>query len=469
MLFNSYEFAVFFAIVLALYWSMPDRWRIPFLLGASYFFYGSWDYRFLSLLMLSTVIDYTAGLLIERSDDPRRRRLYLLCSLGSNLGILGFFKYCNFFVDSMRALLAALGVSIHTGTLDIILPVGISFYTFQTMSYTIDVYRRQVRPTRDFLAFATYVSFFPQLVAGPIERYGSLYPQLATPRRANVEFFRMGVFLVLQGYLKKVVIADNVAAVVDHVFTHPAGLSAGQLLEASILFTTQIYCDFSGYSDIARGVAYFLGVELCVNFRAPLLSRSITEFWRRWHVSLSFWLRDYLYIPLGGNRQGRRRTYVNLMTTMLLGGLWHGASWKFVAWGGLHGAALAVERMAGVRAREGEPPRPGDLWRSVLLLPATFAFVVVAFIFFRAASIGSGWQIVRGILGGAGLLDVGTFRLAAVLATIAVLDAPLYRLDDQVWALRLPLLVRLALYSLLLLALVLLTGHNQAPFIYFAF
>jgi alginate O-acetyltransferase complex protein AlgI len=471
MLFNSFQFVVFLVPVLLGYWLLPSRSKTYFLLAASYVFYGSWDYRFLSLIVLSTMIDYGAGLAIDATEDPRRRKLYLLVSMTANLGILGFFKYCNFFVENLEVLLRSLGVSFDFGTLHIVLPVGISFYTFQSMSYTIDVYRRQTKATPDFIGFATYVAFFPQLVAGPIERFDRLYGQLENPVPPTVEYLRRALFLCLQGYVKKVVIADNISAVIDPVFDNPARFMSGALLEASVLFTCQIYCDFSGYSDIARGVSYLFGVELMENFRAPLFSRSITEFWRRWHISLSTWLRDYLYIPLGGNRKGPRATYVNLMLTMLLGGLWHGAQWKFVVWGALHGLALAFERRFVFRGRSRDIPLPTRRnWPLHLCLQlVTFAAVVFIFIFFRADDLTGAYVIIRRIAALVDIRAVATLRLAYALGAIVILDLPLFLTDCQTWALRWPLVLRVILYSLLLLSLVVLSGHHNQSFIYFAF
>jgi alginate O-acetyltransferase complex protein AlgI len=470
MLFNSFEFVAFLCVVLALYWSLTSRLKTWFLLLASYFFYASWDYRFLSLIALSTVVDFWAARAIHRSKDPARRRLFLLASLTTNLGMLGFFKYFDFFLENLIVLLGKLGWSPELSTLGIILPVGISFYTFQTLSYTIDVYRSDVEPSDDFVAFATFVAFFPQLVAGPIERFGRLFPQLARPSGPKLHYLRMGLFLVLQGYLKKVVIADNIAPVVDEVFQSPAAYNAGELCEAAILFAAQIYCDFSGYTDIARGVAYFLGVELVANFRAPFCSRSITEFWRRWHISLSQWLRDYLYIPLGGNRRGAARTYANLMTTMLLGGLWHGAAWTFLAWGAIHGFLLAFERLLGLATTD---TPPSASWRSVpfqlVRWLITFALVVAAFVFFRADSIGDACSILASILTGAGFSSLLTLRLAYVMLGILALDLPVLLTERQAWILDSPLTLRLAAYSLFLLLILILSGQNNESFIYFAF
>ncbi len=471
MLFNSYEFVLFFFVALAVHWTLPARARVYFILVASYFFYGNWDYRFLALLFISTVNDYVAGIGIHDAATPLRKRLFLLLSLSVNLGILGFFKYYNFFAASLHALLARLGVEVELWTLHVVLPVGISFYTFQSMAYAIDVYRKHLAPSRDFVTYAAFVAFFPQLVAGPIGRYERLYPQLANPAPPNAHWMRMGVFLMLQGYVKKVVIADNVSPLVDAVFNNVGAHNAGQLLEAALLFTAQIYCDFSGYTDIARGVAYFFGVELGVNFRAPLLAASITDFWRRWHISLSQWLRDYLYIPLGGNRKGAVRTYVNLMLTMLLGGLWHGADWKFVVWGGIHGALLAFERRFLLRddpAGGGRLTRRGLAAQCAFWLP-TQAAVVLAFVFFRANSIGDAWTLITTVAAGSGLAAAATLHVAYAYGAIFLLDLPVRLADEQAWALRVPLPLRVLFYTLLLLALITLSGNQNQSFIYFAF
>ncbi len=470
MLFNSYQFIIFFLVVLTIYWSLPSRWRVYLLLAASYLFYASWDYRFLSLIMLSTVIDFASGLAISSTENARRRRLFLILSMSADLGLLGFFKYGNFFIENLRVLLLHLGVRTDLRTLDIILPLGISFYTFQAMSYTIDVYRRAAEPARDFITFATFVAFFPHLIAGPIMRYDYLYPQLKNPARPNPEWLRMALFLLLQGYVKKVVISDNIAPVVDAVFAHVGWHKPGQLLEAAVLFTCQIYCDFSGYSDIARGLAYLLGVELVPNFRAPLLAASITDFWRRWHISLSQWLRDYLYIPLGGNRAGTLRTYANLMTTMLLGGLWHGADWKFVAWGGMHGGLLALERrFRGRETRAGHPTGWRRLLGHLFWMVPTQAIVVIAFVFFRAASFGDAWFLLTTVATGTGLAAAATVRLVYTLVAIVLLDLPVFLSDLQVWPLRLPLALRVSVYTVLMLALITLSGQQSQSFIYFAF
>jgi alginate O-acetyltransferase complex protein AlgI len=347
MTFNSVTFVVFFAVVLGIYWKAPPRWRNPILLVSSYVFYGWWDWRFLGLLMISTGVDFTIGRRLHASTNDRRRLQLLVTSLVVNLGILGAFKYFGFFVDGAVDLLTSLGIEASPTTLEILLPVGISFYTFQTISYTFDIYRRRIEPTNDLIAFGTYVSYFPQLVAGPIERAQHLMPQILNSARPFPDDSgrREAARLILVGLIKKVVLADGVARLANDAFDQADSASAVVLIVGVVAFGIQIYGDFSGYTDIARGVSKLLGIELIVNFTQPYLSRNITEFWRRWHISLSDWLRDYLYIPLGGNRSGTLATYRNLMITMLLGGLWHGASWNFVIWGGLHGAYLVIHKL----------------------------------------------------------------------------------------------------------------------------
>ncbi|MCS6771639.1 MAG: MBOAT family protein, partial [Kiritimatiellae bacterium] len=345
MLFHRPTFWIFFAAFCAAYYigRRSIRLRNAIVLAGSYVFYAGWDWRFLGLIVFSTALDYMAGLGIGRAKSPRARRAWLWASLVGNLGVLGFFKYWNFFRDNAAALLEAIGLPAAPFTLDVILPVGISFYTFQTLSYTLDVYAGRIEPTRDLLAFAAYVAFFPQLVAGPIERARSLLPQFLTVRTIRADTLLRGADLIVWGLFKKTVIADSLAPFVDAAFAlerAPLALTAA----ATIAFGFQIYADFSGYSDIARGLARALGFELTVNFDRPYTAATLREFWRRWHISLSTWLRDYLYIPLGGSRGSAARTLRNLMTTMLLGGLWHGAAWHFVLWGGWHGLGLVLER-----------------------------------------------------------------------------------------------------------------------------
>ena len=388
VLFNSLAFLVFAPAVLLIYFAIKGRLRLLFLLAASYVFYAWWDWRFLSLILISTVIDYFVGCWLE-SAESGRRKLLLVLSCVTNLGLLGVFKYFNFFVTSLRASLTAFGVQTNLHTLDIILPVGISFYTFQTMSYTIDRYRRRLPVERSFIRFATFVAFFPQLVAGPIVRAGKLLPQLREDQPFRWDNLAKGLGLVLWGYFLKVAVADSLAGVVDARFRAPLFHNALSLQIGLVFYTFQIYGDFAGYSSIAIGIARIMGFDFGRNFNRPYFSASFSEFWSKWHISLSSWLRDYLYIPLGGNRKGRTRTHVNLMLTMLLGGLWHGSRWTFVAWGGLHGSYLMLERaLSKPFAKVCRTLRiPGFLVRCVLVL-IVFALICLGLLFFRSQTFG---------------------------------------------------------------------------------
>jgi len=381
MLFNSVIFFIFLAAVLPVFYFLKtQRHKTLWLLLASYVFYGYWDWRFCSLLLFSTVVDYYLGLKIYQTQEKKKRLLLLRLSLLANLGILGVFKYFNFFIDSFQEVLGGFGYSGDYLHLNILLPVGISFYTFQTLSYTLDIYRGKLKPTHNFLSFALFVSFFPQLVVGPIERAKTLLPQLEKFVKPTKTQLNDGVALIVLGLFKKVMIGDTAGRYVDHIFSDLGIYPSVEILVALVLFSIQIYADFSGYSHIARGVAKLLGIELMKNFNQPYFARNITEFWHRWHISLSTWLRDYLYISLGGNRIGKSRMYGNLMLTMLLGGLWHGASWNFVIWGGLHGLFLAVHkwRMGNkkISTQVSRWPRFGN----------TFLLVTFTWLFFRATT-----------------------------------------------------------------------------------
>lgn len=390
MLFNSWIFAAFLLLVLPVYYGLPLRGQNIFLLAASYVFYGWWDWRFLFLLFASTVLDYTVAIFLERSTNPRARRALIGCSLAGNLGMLGFFKYYDFFVASAKDALSALGIPFTPALLEAVLPVGISFYSFQTLSYALDVYRGEQRACRSFVDFALFVTYFPQLVAGPIERATRLLPQIQSPRRVGQYEWATGLQLMLWGYVKKVAIADGLAQYVDAAFAEPTRCDSLTLLLAVYAFALQIYCDFSGYSDIARGVSRLLGIDLMENFKQPYLARNITEFWRRWHISLSTWLRDYLYIPLGGNRHGELQQFRNLFITMLLGGLWHGANWTFVIWGGLHGLYLAIHKWVTRHRKIAIEPVPHGLRQWLLYVSNTLLtvhLVCLTWVFFRADSL----------------------------------------------------------------------------------
>ncbi len=471
MTFNSVQYGLLLVVVLILYWACVGRprWRIALLLVASCVFYGAWDWRFLGLLAVSTVVDFNVGRRLAETDEPRLRRRWLLVSLTTNLGILGIFKYFGFFVESATALLERLGLDTSLPVLEIVLPVGISFYTFQTMAYTIDVYRRRIDATDDLLAFGTYVAFFPQLVAGPIERAGRLLPQLENlPDRANGRDFSTGSALIVLGLFKKVAIADALAPFVDEVYSTPQQASWAAVLGGTYAFALQIYADFSGYSDIARGSARLLGIRLVRNFEQPYLSRNITEFWRTWHISLSAWLRDYLYIPLGGNRRGPRRTMINLALTMLLGGLWHGAAWTFVLWGGLHGLYLAVHRLWRDRRSDSvlRLPRPSEWWGVVL----TFHLVCLGWVFFRADGVSSAVSLLERVISGAsGTAPTnGPFLLVVAGLVMLGIDIEQRRTGRHVPHLGRPWL-RGALAGAAIVAVILFAGQPAVPFLYFQF
>ncbi len=350
MVFNSLHFVWFFLVVYALYRVLPHRAQNWLLLISSYYFYAAWDWRFLGLLIGSTLVDFTCGLLLGRTESQARRRAILCLSLGFNLTMLGFFKYFNFFADNLHAVFGALGWRLDFVTVHVLLPVGISFYTFVTMSYVIDVYRREIEPARDLVDFGVFVVYFPHLVAGPILRASRLLTQIDAPRRIGREQMHDGAWLIAWGFFQKIFVADNLASLANMVFdpaTHQTGVN---VLLGTYAFAFQIYGDFAGYSNIARGLSKLMGIELIENFRFPYFVRSPQAFWRNWHISLSTWLRDYLYIPLGGSRGSAARTSRNLLLTMLLGGLWHGAAWTFVIWGVYHGVLLLAYR-AGERLK----------------------------------------------------------------------------------------------------------------------
>ena len=461
MLFNSTVFLGFFALVYGLYLALrrSHRAQNALLLAASYAFYGWWDWRFLALLGLSTAVDFAAGLGIERAGGEGGRRRLLVLSVGVNLGVLACFKYLDFFADGLIRLAGLFGLSLGPVTLDLVLPVGISFYTFQSMSYTIDVYRRRLPATRDPLDFALFIAFFPQLVAGPIERAARLLPQLAAARRVDAECVHVGLFLLCCGYFKKVVVADNAGRLADHVFANHALYDSLDLGLGVLAFGVQIYGDFSGYSDIARGLAKLLGIELSVNFRLPYFARSPGEFWRRWHVSLSEWLRDYLYIPLGGSRGGRAHTARNLMLTMLLGGLWHGAAWNFAIWGAYHGALLVAFRWL-----------PGTRTARVAGAVATPLLIALGWMIFRAASLEelAYFATHLGVTPSA-LSSRFAWDLAFFALPLFALEALMERRGDLLAPLRTPLGAQMLLASFLLVWIAVFGARQPVEFVYFQF
>lgn len=388
MVFNSLSFLIFLPVVFFIHWALPKRLRWALLLVASYWFYMSWNAKYVVLILLTTTVSYACGLLLERLHSRRVRRALLGFASAVCLGMVFLFKYFNFLSGAVVSALNALAIQIHPVTLKLLLPVGISFYTFQTLSYVADVYSGRVRAERHFGKFALFVSFFPQLVAGPIERTSSLLPQLAHPRDFDYALAAQGARIMLWGFFKKVLVADTLAGYVDRVYSAADAYSGGSHVFAALAFAAQIYCDFSGYSDIAIGTARLFGVELRANFRSPYLAATLGDFWKRWHISLSTWFRDYVYIPLGGSRRGKRRHAVNLLITFLASGLWHGANWTFVAWGALHGAAQVAETFL----------IPKRLWSfpayRLFHRALVFGFCVMAWVFFRARNVEEAVRIV---------------------------------------------------------------------------
>jgi len=468
VLFVEFRFAVFFAVAFLVHWALRrNALRKAWLLACSYAFYAGWDWRFVGLIALSTLIDYLAGRCIYASRTQAARRRWVTISLVANLGILGFFKYFGFFVDSATHFLLWLGLPTSQSSLEIILPLGISFYTFQSLSYSIDVYRGRFEPTRNLLDFALYVGFFPQLVAGPIVRAASFLPQLRVVRRFEDVDVRAALVLFLIGFFKKTCVADNVAPFVDRVFENPSAFDFAAHWMAVLAYAAQVYGDFSGYSDMAISCAALLGFKLSPNFRFPYLASSIADFWRRWHISLSTWLRDYLFFSLGGNRGTRARVGWNLMITMVLGGLWHGAGWNFVFWGFLHGIALAVHRVWQHRTKAWRPWPPILAWLGPL---ATFAFVAFSFVFFRASDVETGMAMARTLLFGGSTGELGPPPvLSAFVALLgaAHLTAAKFQ-GERPWD-RLPSLGFAALLGVASALVLMLSPRESTPFIYFQF
>ena len=403
MLFNSIEFLLFLPIVFVLYWFVFNtnlKAQNSLILISSYVFYGWWDFRFLSLIFLSTIVDYIIGLNIPKQDSDKKQKFLLWCSVLFNLSVLGFFKYYNFFVDSWIDLFSSVGYEIKSvWTLNIILPVGISFYTFQTMSYTIDIYRKKLEPTKDFISFASFVSFFPQLVAGPIERASNLLPQILKKRSFKYEQGIQGFRLIIWGMFKKVVIADSLAPIVDGIFNNYQDFGGGTLWMGAIYFGFQIYCDFSGYSDIAIGTSKLFGFELMSNFKFPYFSRNIGEFWRRWHISLSTWFRDYLYIPLGGSKHGKLRSIRNIFVIFLVSGFWHGANWTFIVWGLYHSILFLPSFMFNTNRNYtssiiGENSYLPTI-KEFLQVGITFLLVSIGWVFFRSENINNSFKFLN--------------------------------------------------------------------------
>lgn len=471
MLFNSLSFIVFLVIVLAFYYTRYITWtsKKKMLLLASYVFYGLWNPPLILLLWISTVIDWTASKRIVNTKEKSRRKFWLLLSMLVNLGFLAFFKYGDFLLENFVALINSFGIQYAVQPMDIILPMGISFYTFQTMSYTIDIYKGQAKPAKTFLDFALYVTFFPQLVAGPIVRAKDLITQFYKEKRATSEQFIWGVFLLTIGIFQKVVLADTLlSGVADDVFGSPELLYGIDAWTGTLAFSGQIFFDFAGYSTCAIGISLMLGITLPDNFRYPYASLGFSDLWNRWHISLSSWLRDYLYIPLGGNRHGITRMYVALMLTMLLGGLWHGAAWTFMVWGGLHGTYLILEKL-----QKKYLPFKITKWNGIFLAFITFTCVNITWVFFRARSFDTAWQLLKSMfyLQPNGLKILDSFSIIKVCVVIGMLflchwmmrNTSLKTLSEKAspWVMGIS-------WAVLLLLIVIAQGSGE-QFIYFQF
>lgn len=489
MLFNSFDFAIFFPIFFVLYWVVHKNviLRNTFLLVSSYVFYAWWDWRFLFLIVFSSGVDFIVGRIIHREANARKRKGYLVVSLLTNLGLLAYFKYANFFIDSFIDSFNFLGGSLDSFTLNIILPVGISFYTFQTLSYTIDVYRGKMTPVKSPLAFFTFVAFFPQLVAGPIERASHLLPQFEKLFRFDYNRIKSGFLLIAFGLFKKMVIADRVAILVNQVYNDPSSYNGFELIIATVFFAFQIYCDFSGYSDIAIGISRTLGFDLMKNFDSPYFSKSITEFWRRWHISLSTWFRDYVYIPLGGSRNGTYKTYANLFIVFLVSGLWHGAAITFIVWGAVHGIFIVLEKMFATQ-RERVFAKMG-LWNQstfsyLVFTPITFLIVCFGWIFFRANSFEDAIRVIEcstlldtSTLGSGRLFLLGLSKpefLAGILSIVLLLLFELFQKKYKPVAVlrKQYLLVRWFVYITIVFTIIVFGvygGDTPKEFIYFQF
>jgi D-alanyl-lipoteichoic acid acyltransferase DltB (MBOAT superfamily) len=473
MVFNSLHFLWFFVVVYALYRVLPHRAQNWLLLAASYYFYAAWDWRFLGLLLGSTLVDYSCARALERTEAPGRRKALLTISLTFNLTLLAFFKYFNFFADNLHVAFSAIGWKLDFVTLRVLLPVGISFYTFVTMSYVIDVYRREIPATRDLLDFAVFVAYFPHLVAGPILRASKLLPQIDNPRTISRQQIRDGLWLVAWGFLQKVFVADNLASVANTVFepgTHHTGVN---VLLGAYAFAFQIYGDFAGYSNIARGISKLMGIELIENFRFPYLVRSPQAFWRHWHISLSTWLRDYLYIPLGGNRGTSWQTNRNLLIAMVLGGLWHGAAWTFVIWGVYHGVLLiayrGAERWSAVRdwVTSASPVARLTSWAVM------FHLTCIGWLIFRARSAAQLRDLLRSLVFefAPRSVDVPDLLTPLVLYTapLLIVHACEAWYDDTGIVPRLPLAVRYSVYAATFYLTMLFGNFGGSDFIYFQF
>lgn len=477
MFFNSIDFAIFLPIVFFLYWFVTNKFILLqnlLVVVASYIFYGWWDWRFLSLIFFSTVLDYSIGILLHKEENPIKRKVFLWTSLAINLGFLGFFKYYNFFLDNFITAFSFFGVQINPNTLQIVLPVGISFYTFQTLSYTIDIYNKKLKPAKNFITFAAFISFFPQLVAGPIERATNLLPQFYKKRFFEHDKAIDGLRQILWGFFKKVVIADNSAQIANEIFNNSSDYSGGTLLLGAIFFAFQIYGDFSGYSDIAIGTARLFGFNLKQNFAFPYFSRDIAEFWRRWHISLSTWFRDYLYIPLGGSRGGTAMKVRNTFIIFVVSGFWHGSNWTFIVWGALNALyflpllLLNKNRVnTGIVAEKNSLPSLRELYQ----ITTTFGLTVLAWIFFRAKDLDHAFQYIQGIFSYSALTKPIVIPTATIFLVLFFLLIEWIHREKQYglqFHKKTPQIIRWTVYFVLTFTIAIFWGKGSS-FIYFQF
>lgn len=486
MLFNSFSFALFLPIVFLLYWALPHRFRWILLLVSSYYFYMSWNAKYVVLILFTTVISYATALLVEKARTRRLKKLYMLTAVIASLAVLFFFKYFNFFSSSVTEWLQKLSIPVQSVTLKIMLPVGISFYTFQTLSYVIDVYRGTTKAEHHFGIYATFVSFFPQLVAGPIERSENLLPQISSRKKFRYKDASYGIKLMAWGFFKKIVIADGLSIYVNQVYNDLPSYSGFALALTTFFFAFQIYCDFSGYSDIAIGSAKLMGIQLMTNFKSPYFAASIKEFWGRWHISLSTWFRDYVYIPLGGNRVGKLRHAFNLMATFLASGMWHGANWTYIFWGGIHGALQIVESMFPWNRKTSPFSKNRGLHGavSIVTIPVTFFCVCLAWVFFRAQTIHEGFYVIQHMF--TGISQFGTYIVTGAaqlgvtaqhmiwsclpLALLLIYDFASLKVDVIAAVSKQRFFIRWPLYVLLLLIILLFSEKGvSTEFIYFQF
>ena len=475
MLFNSFEYLLFLPTVFLLYWFVFNKhikWQNLLLLVVSYVFYGWWDWRFLSLIVFSSFVDYFCGLAIEKAEQTKTKQRWLSLSMLVNLGFLGVFKYFNFFSSELAIACSALGYEVDALTIDIVLPVGISFYTFQTMSYTIDVYRSKLKPTKDIFAFFAFVSFFPQLVAGPIERATNLLPQFYKKRRFNYQQATDGLRQILWGLFKKIVIADNCAIIVNQVFDNQADYSGSSLFIAAIFFAFQIYGDFSGYSDIAIGTARLFGFNLMQNFAFPYFSRDIAEFWRRWHISLSTWFRDYLYIPLGGSHGGIWMKVRNTFIIFIVSGFWHGANWTFIVWGALNAVYFLPLLLRNKNRTNLNVAAQGQIlvtFKEAVQISTTFLLTILAWVFFRAATITDALSYIYSMLSKSlftlPTVDVKPLAFIGLLVLVEWLQRHNQHGLEKVSK---SLFIRWSIYALIIFSIILFGAQSQS-FIYFQF